>query len=702
MFRPGNNDSCIDCFSRGVRCRGQKPGDAEILSGDSSLKPNLRERVARLEHMMETLLVERNLNKPGVGEKEMGAAEALSTLRADFAAPTPESTRSPEASGWYKENAPLMSLFDNAVIERSSEQVAKETGVLVTDLRGPSNHVERQLQEQTQSDSIRAQRRTALLSSLPSSADLHAIMDATVDWWATWKRLYPEVLGEKESWEIRDWVFWALKEENPVLVAKAMLVVAISARQLRAGIDDKSINLPMSAKDMMNQWLALVERLVISENDYVCCGEGIELIVLQAKIIDNLSQPKNGWLMFRRAVSIVQALNLRPGRRILSRESDMTPYRRDKLWWLMFEVDRYSSMLLGLPYSLPDEPEVLNSSVNPVSDTVVYRRKLAIIAGHVINRNHAGLTPSLSTTIQIDQELDEKAAEMPAEWWDVAAARSSDLISMEESLERLLTQTWHFQTKAFLHLPFMLQSASNRRLEYNRLACLDAARGLMKIYHSLRIHGSGAFFMGKIFDFQGFTSSLILILGLLGYGRMSPIQDNAQDEEDWRSVEATLDMLRRAASEEHDNIVATQAIPILELMSGMRCPMPGMNPENGKVMAKLNIPFFGLITITPGTAFSKRDLPAAEQMQTPVSESDGSTHDRMGTQQQKQHQSTPGKAAIGDSSAQQGSNFETDLNMGNGFPHIDIDWQNMEMDLDQDWNWFLDLAGTEIQSDSWQ
>lgn len=76
-------------------------------------RKNLRERVSRLEALVDTLLEERT---------ERSAAEALRDLRSNNLPPTPLSTYVASETASYKElpghtdQAPILLLFNNAVV----------------------------------------------------------------------------------------------------------------------------------------------------------------------------------------------------------------------------------------------------------------------------------------------------------------------------------------------------------------------------------------------------------------------------------------------------------------------------------------------------------------------------------------------------------------------------------------------------------
>jgi hypothetical protein len=119
-----------------------------------------------------------------------------------------------------------------------------------------------------------------------------------------------------------------------------------------------------------------------------------------------------------------------------------------------------------------------------------------------------------------------------------------------------MAQFWYYQIKSFLHLPFMLESSIDRRIEYSRIACFGATRKLLGLYHIMRSRNDEVGFdVCKVIDFQGFATAVLLLLGLLAYGRFSSAHDLEQQVSDWKMTETTQEILHRVAAEEGNSIV---------------------------------------------------------------------------------------------------------------------------------------------------
>jgi hypothetical protein len=105
--------------------------------------------------------------------------------------------------------------------------------------------------------------------------------------------------------------------------------------------------------------------------------------------------------------------------------------------------------------------------------------------------------------------------------------------------------------KAFIHLPFMLESSMDQRVEYSRTANTKAT---WLISRHEKPGWRGRVCMCKVIDFQGFTAAVLLLLGLLSYGHISPAQDLQQQESDWQLIEITTEILRRVTTEEGNSV----------------------------------------------------------------------------------------------------------------------------------------------------
>ena len=447
-------------------------------------------------------------------------------------------------------------------------------------------------------------------------------------------------------------------------IARGLICLGICIRQIRPGTDNRDVHLARSPKDTMDCYMSVVDQLIVADDEYAGSCDGLELIILVAKTYVNLGKPRKGWLLLRRGIALGQLIGLQPDRTMMIENSDASKERRENVWWELYMIDRYISLLLGLPYSSSDGPSIKGASEKCTEPTSQYQRKIAMIVGDIIDRNQAPSSSSLPLTLEIDQNLENVAQIMTDDWWNIQPGEN---ITVQEAFCRQGTQLWHYQIKAFLHLPFMLQSAADRRFEYNRHACLDAARQMIHRYHVIRMNDDGAYFTCKVMDFQVFNAVVLLLLSLLGYGGTSASQN---EEEDLHLVEATLNILRRASIAEPDDAMLSQSVEAIEKLTAFRS-------ENalgdGRKDHRIVIPYFGTINISPGSRFS-----ASKTNDVNCFNASHNTPSLVGGSQP-----TPSSDILS-----MMPTLDFDPNAPFEFPHIDIDWSSIvNMDLDQNWDW---------------
>jgi hypothetical protein len=526
-----------------------------------------------------------------------------------------------------------------------------------------------------------------LLKLLPAPTELKAIVESGASWWTRWKGLFPEISTLENTETMQSFVAWAFAQEDPVLVAIGLLCVGLCVRQLLPESPQIS-RLPLPPKLLMERYMAIIERIVIADIDYVSSQEGVQLMQLQAKTYVNLGQPRKGFLLFRHTISTAQVMGLYPTQNSIIKDPPEIAKRKAHIWWSLYEVDRFLSLLLGLPYAIMDDPRIIDSDEQYFTPTDMYKRKVSVILGRIIERNQTAPNLSIGSTLQIDQSLERLRKSMPDEWWDVASARLSGAIKLDEAFERLAIQTWHLQAKSFLHLPYFLLSASDHSYQYSRHACLEASRELLRTYHILRMEDGDAHYLVKIFDFQAFTSAVIVILGLLGYGQLGFVQD-AIEQADCNLIRMTMDIFERAAEAEDDDLIIKQCLNVLTVLSSAR-PRPGTRcSENALDQGDqvVVVPYFGTIKLSTGKLF-------AQEQQTDTSSASHLTTDQTSASLSHRYSSSQSNEPSTkiQTPATNGIDIPKDQASAQ-MPHIDIDWTGASyMDLDQDWNNFFDGA----------
>ncbi|EGE04805.1 hypothetical protein TEQG_03978 [Trichophyton equinum CBS 127.97] len=285
--------------------------------------------------------------------------------------------------------------------------------------------------------------------------------------------------------------------------------------------------------------------------------------------------------------------NNRPG------PDDELGLRKLHIWCGLACSDLYQSSILGLPYSVPLhllKPHITHLlKVKKMDPAEAYMLRVCLPLGSIIDRNQDGGNMSLPLTLKIDQELEDMGKQMGDDWWD--SSQLGQLSPIEKS-SRLWSQFAHHFVRMLLHLPFMLKSNTDKRCQYCHNAALESARQTIECYKGIYgIRNSDRIFC-KVIDFQVFTSTVLLIVHLLG----SPFADDPQTRADWRSAMSIARMLRHDPDLPEDS-VSYQSASVIEKLCSCRdadgALRTGFKSKNCNQARRIILPYFGAVSIVP-------------------------------------------------------------------------------------------------------
>lgn len=454
--------------------------------------------------------------------------------------------------------------------------------------------------------------RRSLMTMMPSPEDIKKILMATETCWAIWFDDYPDSGTEASRIALFRDRFSSFNTSHPSFIARALLLITTSIQQLPANFDYSEISLPFPPQELMEKQLSQTSAMVTSNDELVGTLEGLECLVLQGVCWSNAGKPRRAWLCFRRALDVAQIMGLHRCR-VPPKDLDAAMMTRLRhVWWIMFEADRSMAVILGLPYGIPNQHcDFADVEDEAITREEVFKRKLSIIAGDLIDRDQATKNPSFIATQEIDEKLERLARSMPDSWWETPSAPwPTDPRAVGRQDSRLMAQFWHYQMESLLHLPFMLRSATDHRFEYNKSVCLKASREMIRRYICLREQTITASFVCKITDFQAFTSVIILILNLLGPQPASPSpcipHSNHSNAQDWQVVDRVVSLLSDPSAA-IDEAVATQGIKVIKTLSAIGRNLGPHASTSGAM--KLAIPYFGTISIARGSKFYQHSHP---------------------------------------------------------------------------------------------
>ena len=668
--RPATPECCEECFARGVQCRTQEVSLGTKRAAQAG-KHDLQQRVTELETALQSIS-QKLATASGTTEPDKDTANALQQSLPECP-PSAPSISAVSNSETLLKHAPVLTLFDNAILSRQPDDTPREDLLSSTSQGSEANSPAPNL------DSIRR----TLMSLFPSEQRQEAILNTSNTWWLHWQEMFPHIFSFEPSSDPSTF-FADLKGSGSVQkITKALLCLFLVQQEVSHSLNT---NYDMTrAASESSQALSVIDQLVLNDDELAGTIDGVECMMLRCKYELNGGRLRKAWLTFRRGISLAQLSGLH--KCASSPVSDTNQSRRrDSLWKALYSGDRFLSLMLGLPYG----PSEIHSDIGRDSEACAkgilsqdtgehYYYRLSNVVGHIIDRNQQ--LPSnnmLPLTFKIEAELMELAASMTNDWWESGrepGAAANGITS------QLMPQFTHHQARSLLHLPYMLKATTDRRFEYNKIAAVESAREMIVRYRVIRPAQGFGSLICKMIDFQVFGAAMILVLNVLDHYQRSEIIDHSEADRDQDLISATTDILRRASVETNGG-VTTQAARALEIFGGIReLNLPGGKSKHNYT-AKVVIPYFGTIVIGPGTSLKCQTL-----MQ------------EQGSMSQPQQLPTPSDQSLNGLSPESTvpnnpftePTVPFDFNYGEYSEDAGVNgdlFTNINFDLDQDWTWF--------------
>ncbi|MCJ1263523.1 hypothetical protein MMC22_003393 [Lobaria immixta] len=445
------------------------------------------------------------------------------------------------------EKAPLLSLFDNAVLNHDQNGFAQTGGL---QMAGIGEH------QPVIYKNSRVLKAVKVL--VPNSQDLTPILKISQVWSLQWHKNFPDILGSRfESLEpsqiqsALEYIHRALESDKAADIVRILLCLALSLQQLPGDFGFAQMNLPALPEALQDYHLISVETLLASDEGFVCTCDDLAYMLLQAQFYIYTGKPRKPWLIFRRVVSFAHLLGLfrRPGI-----QAEEFPSQRRSLWSQIWQGERYLSLILGLPYATANSDEDLG---NWEVDTTGFPGehfllRLGVILGHVIDRNQSLTNMDYPITVKIDQELKDSKRPMPPGWLEAVPPTG---LRLDYIYDTTICKLMFNNARKLLHLPFMLKISTDTQYQFGRLAALESPRTLIEACQVLRNVGRPIV--------TKFTAGMITLIDLLGYTQYSSGHNTEQEKKDWEMVDELTQSFTRL-SEQKPCSVATKAAGALE------------------------------------------------------------------------------------------------------------------------------------------
>ncbi|KAI4183802.1 MAG: hypothetical protein L6R41_005181 [Letrouitia leprolyta] len=722
IFEP-DASTCNRCIHKGQSCTQQEYGDAKAMGADK--RKSVRERTSELEGMINQILTKLDTNPAATGpqDAETKAAEALRSLRTELLPTTafgadvlaqgstglasPHSVKSETAhdSNRHFQNPPLLSLFDNAVLAKGTEQNDGDAREPAANLHQPVLDKNRRVSE-------------ALKSFMPSIDDLGVILTQSRQsiriWQDAMRTCRPSAVDGFDKDVMRktqEFIHTSLCSDNLSLVACTFACLAVTMQQLPGNFDSSRLSLPAKAETLEDYYITAVETLLASDDGLASNLEGLSALVVQSKYYVNMGKPRKGWLTIRRALNFAQMLGFH---RQSYHQDDHLTMSRKSIWLIIFQIERFLSLMLGYPSACIDahyESMLVGEKNDGSLDPQRFAVRLSIITGQIITRNQDPDKMTVAMTMKIDQDLEDTRKILSSEWWNSVPGPEC---GVGDVFDTFVAKSFYHNVRMLLHLPFMLKASTDRRYEYSRIAALESSREMIATYHLLRHPLEPLIVVCNVIDFQVFTGAMLLIINLLGNHDSSSGVDRASS--DWDiilNLIKALDTVIEGETGRHSDGVAAQARTVLKDLVKARFCVESPPPD-GTYQAV--IPYFGKIRIRCGTQFracpemnngnnnnSNQSQPQSSSSvaTTPSLPSMGLNNNTPNTNQIP----TPSDSAgtpFSNISSYNGNDPQLSFENyyqplpGDTQPWLDggVDWSAMnEFELLNDWNWFAGVGG---------
>lgn len=438
--------------------------------------------------------------------------------------------------------------------------------------------------------------RSALLSLLPPREDVSKIIDSVPKRCDLGKFDIPEIC---DTCRLSSKIKTNCCESAPAEVAKVLIYLAITVKLLPLDFDYAAMQRPFNPQEFANHCITEICRLIIHDDDFAVTLSGVECQLLLSKYHLNDGRPRKAWLANRRAIEFGQIAGMHLSTAKPPRPGDTLFDRRLRIWCILVTDDRFLSFFLGLPYAVSDTAIMSQLAVlqqREFSFAENYYTRLGIIIGKLVDRSQDAYELSLSSVLDLDQDLEDMAKESQISLWDTKPV--PDEVS-KEYYDHVTLQFIHHFFRALLHLPFMLKSAADGKFQYCHVAAVESSRSALRSYKVLR--SSPLRYLCMITDFSAFMLAMLLVIHLYGYSEESPTHSKEQDKGDWDLVKETTEILRQAATDPGGSVAAESA-NILDCVCSCNSDEGNLIPFPAKA-CQITVPYFGTITVEPGKKF---------------------------------------------------------------------------------------------------
>ncbi|AEO63011.1 uncharacterized protein THITE_2040701, partial [Thermothielavioides terrestris NRRL 8126] len=319
---------------------------------------------------------------------------------------------------------------------------------------------------------------------------------------------------------------------HPVLVAAKLLTLCIHLQGVPISSVQRLERLGVSCCDIMSRAADAV-KLVTGSDELANSIEGVECLVMLSTYLENAGNISRAWVVARQAMAVALVMGLHRGSGrgggIMKTLDPGTKTRinPEQLWFRLVQIDRYLSMMLGLPHSWIDDDFATPKALASCALEERMRRIHCSAAGRILQRNNA--EADLAQTREIDLLLQDAASSVPPEWWlppeldaplQSSSSRGGDHqqdMGLDDAV-RLMDQFVHYHLLLRLHLPYLLRSPSDGNTSHHmsylhsKITAVHVSRELLSRFVSFRKADPTGTYCTHAVNFLAFTAASALCL----------------------------------------------------------------------------------------------------------------------------------------------------------------------------------------------
>ena len=306
---------------------------------------------------------------------------------------------------------------------------------------------------------------------------------------------------------------------HPVLIARKLLTLGTFLQGVLPSSMQDLAGVGTSLRNIMARVVDRAIRLVTTDDDLVRSVEGIECILIEAMYQNYAGNLHQSWMAVRRGTAVAQMMALHRGfnspfLKTLEPETRLN-FNPDYLYFRLVDMERYLSLLLGLPQSSSEAHFATPKALIECHPIDRMQRYHCTIAGRILKRNDADVI-DFAETQEIDELMQKVAAEMPPQWWLIPSFSRNNSPSTDAIHETisLMVQFTHHHLLIRLHLPYMLRSSPDHRHEHSIITTINASRETLALFVAFRTSNPGHFYCRGC-DFLAFTATVVLCIAYI-------------------------------------------------------------------------------------------------------------------------------------------------------------------------------------------